>query len=172
MTYTIAIDYLANLKPTPETRCVQQLLMVMKEVLLKALNASWLVGWCPQSWRNAIICPISKKGKNTQKIANHGPIALTLVISQILERLIGNRLAWWLYANELLSPSQAGFRKGRGRADQTLRLSQFVSRWVPGEGENGGLPPRLLLRYGGTAFYERCRSWENIPDSSNEYGPG
>ncbi len=114
--------------------------MAVKEELLKILNVSWLTGWGPQYWRNAIICPIPKKGKNTQDIANHRPIALTFAISKILERLIGNRLALWLDANELLSHSQAGFRKGRSTADQTLRLSQFVA----GEGENGGLPLRLL----------------------------
>ncbi len=44
---------------------VQQLPMAVKEDLLKLLNASWLTGWCSQSWRNATICPIPKKGKNS-----------------------------------------------------------------------------------------------------------
>ena len=43
-----------------------------------------------------------------------------------MERLIVNRLAWWLDENQLLSNFQAGFRRGRSTVDQCLRLSQSI----------------------------------------------
>ena len=59
-------------------------------------------------------------------MSSYRPIALTSTISKLLERLIVNRLSWWLEAKSLLSPWQAGFRKRRCTTDQCLRLSQFV----------------------------------------------
>ena len=60
-------------------------------------------------------------------MSSYCPIALTSTIGKLLERLIVNRLSWWLEAKWLLSPWQAGFRKRRCTTDQCLRLSQFVS---------------------------------------------
>ena len=93
--------------------------------LLFILNASWTTGWCPQAWRTATIIPFLKKDQ--QAVSSYRPIALTSTIGKLLERLIVNRLSWWLEAKSLLSPWQAGFRKRRCTTDQCLRLSQFVS---------------------------------------------
>ncbi len=65
----------------------------LKVQLLAVLNESWTTSWCPQSWRNAVICPIPKKGKNTQEFTNNRPIALTSALSKLLESLVANRLA-------------------------------------------------------------------------------
>ena len=95
--------------------------------LLFILNASWTTGWCPQAWRTATIDPFLKKEKDPQAVSSYRPIALTSTIGKLLERLIVNRLSWWLEARSLLSPWPAGFRKRRCTTDQCLRLSQFVS---------------------------------------------
>ena len=95
--------------------------------LLSILNASWTTGWCPQAWRTATIVPFLKKEKDPQAVSRYRPIALTSYIGKLLERLIVNRLSWWLQAKSVLSPWQAGFRKRRCTTDQCLRLSQFVS---------------------------------------------
>ena len=60
-------------------------------------------------------------------MSSYRPIALTCTIGKLLERLIVNRLSWWLETKSLLCPWQAGFRKRRFTTDQCLRLSQFVS---------------------------------------------
>ena len=95
--------------------------------LLFIQNASWTTGCSPQAWRTATIVPFSKKEKDPQAVSSNSPIALTSTIGKLLERLIVNRLSWWLEAKSLLSPWQAGFRKRRCTTDQCLRLSQFVS---------------------------------------------
>ena len=90
------------------------------------LNASWTTGWCPQAWRTATIVPFLKKVKDSQAVSCYRPIALTFTIRKLLERLIVNRISWWLEAKSLLSPWQAGFRKRRCTTDKCFRLSQFV----------------------------------------------
>ena len=95
--------------------------------LLFTLNASWTTGWCPQAWRTATIVLFLKKGKDPQAASSYRPIATTSTIGKLLERLIVNRLSWWLEAKSLLSPWQAAFRKRRCTTDKCLRLSKFAS---------------------------------------------
>ena len=95
--------------------------------LLKILNQSWLEGWCPQSWRNEVIIPFLKKDKDPQSVDSYRPIALTSTICKLLERMIVNRHSWWLEEHSLLTPWQAGFRKGRSTVGQCLCLSQHIS---------------------------------------------
>ena len=100
-------------------------LNTQKEHML-ILNASWTTGWCQQVWLTATIVPFLKKEKDPQAVSSYRPIALTSAIGKLLERLIVNRLSWWLEAKSLLSPWQAGFRKRRCTIDQCLRFFQFV----------------------------------------------
>ena len=76
--------------------------------LLFILNASWTTGWCPQAWRTATIVPFLKKEKDPQAVSSYLPIALTSTIGKLLERLIVNRLSWWLEAKSLLSRGKPG----------------------------------------------------------------
>ena len=82
-------------------------LSTQKELLF-ILNASWTTGWCPQAWPTATIVPFVKKEKDPQAVSSYRPIALTSTIGKLVERLIVNRLSWWLEAKSLLSPWQAG----------------------------------------------------------------
>ena len=95
--------------------------------LLFILNASWTTGWCPQAWRTATIVPSLKNEKDPQAVSSYRPIAHMSTIGKLLERLIVNRLSWWLEVKSLLSPLQVGFRRRRCTTDQCLRLSQFAS---------------------------------------------
>ena len=72
------------------------------------LNASWTTGWCPQAWRTATIVPFLKKDKDPQAVSSYRPIALTPTIGKLLERLIVNRLSWWLEAKSLHSRGKPG----------------------------------------------------------------
>ena len=98
-----------------------------KEQLLAIFNHSWRSTWIPQQWRTATIIPILKKGKDASKVENYRPIALTSHLGKCMERLVANRLTWWLETNHKISPYQAGFRAGRSTMDQCLRLSQQIS---------------------------------------------
>jgi ribonuclease HI len=97
------------------------------EILLALCNRCWAAGDCPQQWREAVIVPILKSGKDPATVGNYRPISLTSCVGKVMERMIKSRLQWWLEHQHKLSPFQAGFRRNRDTTDQCLRLSQSIS---------------------------------------------
>lgn len=91
-----------------------------KELLLSIFNNIYNTGYFPQQWRDAIIIPIHKSGKDSTKPENYRPIALTSCICKTMERLVNTRLVWYLEANGLITKYQAGFRKTRSTEDQLV----------------------------------------------------
>jgi len=43
-----------------------------------------------------------------------------------MERMINNRLVWFLEINKLITPLQCGFRKQRSTTDHLFRLESFI----------------------------------------------
>ena len=74
-----------------------------------------------------IIVPILKPDKDTTNPTNYRPIALTSCVCKVMERMINNRLVWYLERNKLITPTQSGFRKGRSTTDQLVR-SETLTR--------------------------------------------
>jgi len=85
--------------------------------LLNTLNNIWLTGNFPASWRQSYIIPIPKPDKDTTNPTNYRPIALTSCVCKVMERMINNRLVWYLERNKLITPTQSGFCKGRSTTD-------------------------------------------------------
>ena len=50
------------------------------------------------------------------------PIALTSTMCKVMERLVANRLTWYLENHNILTNAQTGFRKNRCTTDQIIRL--------------------------------------------------
>lgn len=73
-------------------------------------------------WNYSIVLPLLKNGENPSNPNSYRPIALTSCFCKIMEKIISNRLTWFLEENNLLNPAQAGFRKNRNSVDQILRL--------------------------------------------------
>ena len=90
--------------------------------LLKFLNLSWNRQKLPEQWKISIIKPIKKPEKNPEEINSYRPIALTSCICKIMEKMIGDRLRWFLEKNELLNYFQSGFRKNHNTIDHVIRL--------------------------------------------------
>ena len=107
------------------------------ETMLRIVNKSWTTNTTPNSWRDAIIIPIPKTGKPTSDIKSYRPISLTCHFAKITERLIKNRLYWWLENNQILQQEQAGFRACRSTEDHIARIIQGTtdawSKQKPGE---------------------------------------
>ena len=80
----------------------------------------------PSSWREATIIPIPKPGKDKTAPENYRPIALTSCLCKTLERIINDRLTWFLEEKNVLSPFQAGFRHGRSTNDQLVQLETSI----------------------------------------------
>jgi len=95
--------------------------------LLIILNDIWLTGNFRSSWRqSSYVVPIPKPGKDTSDPTNYRPIALTSCVCKVMERMVNNRLVWYLERNIIITPTQRGFRKGRSTTHQLVRLESFV----------------------------------------------
>ena len=113
----------------PDEICPQFLRNLKEDALnyvLGIFNESWVTGYCPQSWRNAVIVPVPKPGKPAGVISSYRPIALTSCLAKLMERLVANRLKHVAETAGLWCKNQAGFRARRCSEDQVLKLSQSV----------------------------------------------
>ena len=96
------------------------------ETLLNIMNEIWRTGKFPEDWHKAVIIPIPKPGKDKTEATNYRPIALTSCICKTMERMINDRLVWFLESNNLISGNQAGFRKNCSINDHLVRLESFI----------------------------------------------
>ena len=83
-------------------------------ILLDILNNSWASGVVPSAFKQTTMVPILKKHKPPTLPASYRPIALTSVISKILERMILKRLLPLILASDQVNPRQTGFMPFRG----------------------------------------------------------
>ena len=90
------------------------------------VHLSLLTGIVPSQLKIAKVVPIFKSGDQTL-LDNYRPISLLSNFSKILEKVVGNRLTTHLENNELLSPSQFGFRKGRSTVHPLVHFMNSVS---------------------------------------------
>jgi len=75
-------------------------------VILELLNRIWVEGVLPKSWKEAIVIPIRKPGNDHSIATNYRPIALTSHVCKIVEKLITDRLMYYLEKEKLLSVNQ------------------------------------------------------------------
>jgi Reverse transcriptase (RNA-dependent DNA polymerase) len=103
-------------------------------ILLDLYNNIWHTGNFPPSWSEATIVPLPKPDKDHSSPDSYRPIALTSCMCKTFERMVSNRLTWYLESNKILSDIQNGFRKQRSTTDQLVRLESFVREaFVRGE---------------------------------------
>ena len=75
----------------------------------------------PPSWRTSTVIPIRKPARDASDPNNYHPIVLTSCLCKVMERMINNRLVWFLEINKLITPLQCGFCKQRA-----LQTTLFV----------------------------------------------
>ena len=90
----------------------------IKKPLLKIFNESINLGIFPENMKIAKVTPIFKSGKKGL-LTNYRSISVLSCFSEILERIMFNRVYNYLNDNNLLFHKQFGFRKGHS-TDHTL----------------------------------------------------
>ncbi len=75
-----------------------------------------------------MIIPIRKPGKDPSNPNIYRPIALTSHIGKIMERMITERMVFYLGSRGILSPNQSGFGRGRGTMDPIICLETGVKK--------------------------------------------
>jgi hypothetical protein len=93
---------------------------------LHLFNNIWSTGSFPPSWSEATVIPIPKPSKDSTNPSNYRPIALISCLCKTFERMVNNRLMWYLESNNILTAVQSGFRKGHSTTDQLIRFEAFV----------------------------------------------
>ena len=92
------------------TKLLKQIIPNIVAPLEYIFNLSLSTGCCPDLLKIAKVIPIYKKD-DPHLLTNYRPISLLPAISKILEKLVYKRLSSFLTLNNILNPSQFGFRK-------------------------------------------------------------
>ena len=101
-----------------------------KSILLQSYNQCWSNGFLPRSWNHSLINPILKHGNEPKTPFSYRPISLTSAASKVMERLVANRLNWYLETYNLINPIQAGFQKNHCTLDHAIRLKSEAENVV------------------------------------------
>jgi ribonuclease HI len=101
-----------------------------QKILLEFYNNLYCNESVMEEWKQSIVLPSLKKSKPSQDPLSYRPIALTSVMCKLMERLIANRLAWFMEYNNLFNSAQSGFRKRRSTIDHLVRLSDHINKTI------------------------------------------
>ena len=124
---------LRNASPGPDNihaSMIKNLHSNSRTYLLSLFNAILHQSYYPLPWKLAIILPILKPAKDPSLASSYRPIALTSVLGKLFQKILNKRLFWFLESNNLLSPSQYGFRKSRNTlqaiSDLNLQIEEAL----------------------------------------------
>ena len=107
---------------------IKHLPVKTKKFLLVIFNIIWSSSQCPAQWKEAVLAPILKPGKDPTDPISYRPIALTSTLCKTMERMVNKRLQWFLESRGLLDPTQSGFRQGRRTTDHLVGLESSVNK--------------------------------------------
>ena len=97
--------------------------------LTHLINLSLTTNIFPADWKIAKIIPIHKSGTHSN-LDNYRPIAILLVLSKIIEKIVHCQLISFLDRNSLLSQFQFGFRRGLSTELAAMLLLDDICREV------------------------------------------
>ncbi len=83
-------------------------------------------GTPPAAWAATLVTLLLKKGDPTDW-GNYRPVAMVPLLAKLFTMLLNSRVVAWAEAQGIRSPAQAGFRPGRGTAQQAFVLEHIVS---------------------------------------------
>ena len=96
--------------------------------LLLLFNKVWREGRLPGSWKEGLVIPVRKPGKDGSCPGSYRPIALTSCVCKLMERMVNERLVYHVESRGLVVRHQSGFRKGRGCLDMAVCLENEVRK--------------------------------------------
>ena len=104
------------------------------------------------AWRDALVVPSYKPGKNDRGIVeNYRPISLTTVSCKLLEHIIHSHIIQHFDSNNILTDTQHGFRKKRSCETQLIATIHDLAK-----GLNDGQQIDSILLDFSKAFNKVC----------------
>ncbi|GIY46347.1 RNA-directed DNA polymerase from mobile element jockey [Caerostris darwini] len=80
----------------------------------------------PTPWKLARVVLIPKAGKSLVEASHYRPICLLPTWGKLFDRIITDRLIYYLDVNNVISPNQFGFRKGRSTITALQKIKNFI----------------------------------------------
>ena len=84
-------------------------------------NLSFSSGKIPDSWKEADIIPLHKKGEKNKR-DNYRPVSLTSIPCKVCEKIVRQHLVDFWITKDIFIPDQFGFMKGRSCLSQLLTV--------------------------------------------------
>ena len=125
-------DRLKEQKPGPDgihSRVVVETHEQLVRPLTIIFNKSLSEGVVPDSWKEAEVVPIFKKGKRDDP-GNYRPVSLTSVCGNIMEKMVRKEIVDHLERNEVISDVQHGFVQGKSCQTQLLTVIEEWTKWM------------------------------------------
>ena len=98
------------------------------KLILELYNEIWDKGLLPCQWIEAIQIPVLKQGKDASNPSSYRPISLTPTFCKLMERLVKNRLSWYIEKNNIITPIQSGFMERRSTIDHLVKLETDIHK--------------------------------------------
>ena len=99
-----------------------------KRSLLLLFNSLYKLSFVPEDWKKAIIIPLPKPNKPSDEVSPYRLISLTSCLCKLFERIITNRISWFVESKNLICPNQTGYRKRRCTTDHLVKLDLDIKR--------------------------------------------
>ena len=93
---------------------------------VKIFNIIFDTGIFPESWTLGVIQPVYKNKGDSKDPSNYRPISLLSCFSKVFTSILNNRLNSFADEVNLISPSQADFRKMHSTLDNNFILKSFI----------------------------------------------
>ena len=103
--------------------CLRHCESLLTPYLLPMFTASLRLQYVPPAWKSAVVIPVPKPEGELSTPKGYRPISLLPCLAKVLERIVTDRLTFFLETSSALSPSQYGFRRMRSTE---LALWNFV----------------------------------------------
>ena len=110
-------------------KIIKSVAAVIMEPLSKIINCCLVTGIFPDKLKIARVCPIYKSGDKSD-LSNYRPVSVLNGFSKIFEKIIYARITDYVCKNEIINPSQFGFRSGHSTYMALLNLYDKVSEAI------------------------------------------
>jgi hypothetical protein len=100
---------------------------ILAPFITRLFNLSISSGVFPNSWKQAIITPILKKGcRDACDPKSYRPISNLTVLSKLLEKLVSFQMRKFLKLNDLMPSKQSAYREHHSTETASLKLSSDI----------------------------------------------